>query len=69
MNTNDGQLTERREAMIDILASWDLEGALPDAAGMDIVREYVDGRLTTTEMIDKMRSLPLPSESESRASA
>jgi hypothetical protein len=35
----------RREAMTEILASWDLEGAMPDATGLKVVREYVVGRL------------------------
>ncbi len=34
----------RRESMANILASWDLEGARPDAEGMQIVRDYVDGK-------------------------
>lgn len=46
--------------MIDILASWDLDGALPDEVGMQVVREYVDGTLSLGEAIEKMRSLPLP---------
>jgi hypothetical protein len=52
---------ERREAMIDILASWDLEGALPDPAGMAVVHEYVDGTLDLDEFILKMKAVSLPS--------
>jgi len=36
---------KRREAMTEILASWDLEGAMPDATGLKVVRDYVAGRL------------------------
>ncbi|MGX9901304.1 hypothetical protein ACW0JT_18160 [Arthrobacter sp. SA17] len=36
---------KRREAMTDILASWDLEGAMPDVTGLRVVHEYVVGRL------------------------
>ncbi|WP_437773500.1 hypothetical protein [Arthrobacter sp. KNU40] len=36
---------KRREAMTEILASWDLEGAMPDVTGLEVVREYVVGRL------------------------
>ncbi|MFI2563446.1 hypothetical protein [Paenarthrobacter sp. NPDC018779] len=38
-------VAERREAMTEILASWDLEGAMPDVTGMKVVREYVVGWL------------------------
>lgn len=44
--------------MIDILASWDLEGALPGEAGMRVVREYVAGDLTLAEAIEKMKVVP-----------
>ncbi len=44
----------RREAMTDILASWDLEGAIPDATGLDIVREYVAGRLELHQALVKV---------------
>ncbi len=38
-------VAKRREAMTEILASWDLEGAMPDVTGLKVVREYVAGRL------------------------
>ncbi|MGN7251435.1 MULTISPECIES: hypothetical protein [unclassified Arthrobacter] len=31
--------------MTEILASWDLEGAMPDVTGLQVVREYVVGQL------------------------
>lgn len=52
---------ERRESMIDILASWDLDGALPGEAGMEVVREYVAGDLTLAQAIVKVREVTLPS--------
>ncbi|MEX5276505.1 MULTISPECIES: antitoxin VbhA family protein [Kocuria] len=56
---SDDDLHERRESMTDILASWDLEGALPDAAAMDLIREYVAGTFGLDELIRKMADLPL----------
>lgn len=56
---SDNDLHERRESMTDILASWDLEGALPDAAAMDLIREYVAGAFGLDELIQKMAELPL----------
>ena len=55
----DDDLRERRESMTDILASWDLEGALPDAAAMELVREYVAGVFGLDELIQKMADRPL----------
>lgn len=55
----DDDLRERRESMTDILASWDLEGALPDAAAMQLIREYVAGAFGLDELIRKMADLPL----------
>lgn len=56
---SDDDLHERRESMTDILASWDLEGALPDAAAMDLIREYVAGAFGLDELIQRMAELPL----------
>lgn len=55
----DDDLRERRESMTDILASWDLEGALPDAAAMQLIREYVAGAFGLDDLIRKMADLPL----------
>ncbi|MDO4918979.1 hypothetical protein [Kocuria sp.] len=55
----DDDLQERRESMTDILASWDLEGALPDAAAMQLIREYVAGAFGLDELIQKMADLSL----------
>lgn len=55
-------LHERRESMTDILASWDLDGALPDAAAMNLIREYVAGTYGLEELIQKMADLPLCAE-------
>ncbi|MGX1695209.1 antitoxin VbhA family protein [Microbacterium keratanolyticum] len=41
----------RRESMADIVASWDLEGARPDEQGMQIVRDYVDGKTSLDEAL------------------
>lgn len=56
---SDDDLDERRESMIDILASWDLDGALPDEAAMELIRDYVNGALDLDDLITKMASLPL----------
>lgn len=56
---SDDDLHERRESMTDILASWDLDGALPDAAAMELIREYVAGAFGLDELIQKMADLPL----------
>lgn len=55
----DDDLAERRESMTDILASWDLEGALPDAAAMELIREYVAGDYDLEELYKRMNELPL----------
>lgn len=47
----DDPVAERRESMIDILASWDLEGARPGEEGMRNVRDYVEGRISLAEAI------------------
>ena len=47
----DDPVTARRESMIDILASWDLDGARPDATGMQIVSAYVDGKISLDEAL------------------
>lgn len=52
-------VNERREAMIDILASWDLEGAVPDEIGLGVVREYVDGTLDLQEALRQMELRPV----------
>lgn len=56
---SDDDLHERWESMTDILASWDLEGALPDAAAMQLIREYVAGAFGLDELIQKIAELPL----------
>jgi hypothetical protein len=56
----DGSVVERRESMENILGSWALEDALPDEAGMKVVRAYVAGDLTLQEAIEAMRRAPLP---------
>lgn len=55
----DDDLAERRESMTDILASWDLDGALPDAAAMELIREYVAGEYDFKELHKRMNKLPL----------
>jgi hypothetical protein len=51
---------ERRESMIEILASWDLDGALPDEQGMQVVRGYVAGDITLAEALSKMSAMFRP---------
>ncbi|MCQ9388515.1 antitoxin VbhA family protein [Brevibacterium sp. 50QC2O2] len=60
MQIDNDPVEQRREAMIDILASWDLDGAVPDEVGMSVVRDYVAGRLSLPEAIERMKDLPLP---------
>lgn len=62
MMHKDDDLAERRESMTDILASWDLDGALPDAAAMQLIRQYVDGDYDLDELHKRMNELPLYSE-------
>ncbi|MCG7433298.1 hypothetical protein MHK71_12530 [Kocuria indica] len=59
---SDDDLHERRQSMTDILASWDLDGALPDAAAMNLIREYVTGTYGLEELSQKMADLPLHPE-------
>ena len=56
---SDDDLDERRESMTDILASWDLDGALPGAVAMQLIRQYVAGAFGLDELIQKMAELPL----------
>ena len=58
---DDDSPEARRESMINILGSWDLEGARPDEAAMQVVREYAAGALTIEQAIAKMEQVPLPS--------
>ena len=59
MGSDDTDLVERRESMIDILASWALEDALPDPAAMRLIREYVNGECDFAELREKMNALPI----------
>lgn len=61
--THMDRLNGRRESMIDILASWDLEDAVPGEAGMHVVRRYVSGQLTFDEALEEMKKTPLPGQS------
>lgn len=47
---DDSDLAARRESMLDILGSWDLDGKVPDENGLAIVRDYVAGRIELDEM-------------------
>lgn len=47
----DDPVAARRESMIDILASWDLDGARPDATDMQIVSAYVEGQIGLAEAL------------------
>ncbi|PWD52025.1 hypothetical protein C8046_16630 [Serinibacter arcticus] len=51
---DDTDLKARREAMIDIVASWHLDGSRPNAAGMAILRDYVAGEIDFEEMFRRM---------------
>ena len=59
MASDDTDLVERRESMIDMLASWALEDALPDPAAMQLIREYVNGECDFAELCEKMNALPI----------
>lgn len=61
--THIDRLNGRRESMIDILASWDLEDAVPDEEGMNVVRRYVSGQLTLDAALEEMKKTPLPGQS------
>lgn len=56
---SDDDLYERRESMTDVLASCNLDGALPDAAAMELIREYVAGAFGLDELIQRMADLSL----------
>ena len=56
---SDDGLHERRESMTNILASWDLDGALPDVAALDLIREYVAGMFGLDKLIQIMTNFPL----------
>lgn len=63
---DDDSPKARRESMINILGSWDLEGARPDEAAMRVVREYAAGGITIEQAIEKMDQVPLPSGRDAR---
>ncbi|KUM35513.1 hypothetical protein [Arthrobacter sp. EpRS71] len=60
---------KRREAMTDILASWDLEGAMPDVTGLQVVRDYVVGRLDLTSALVKVSERAAQLRAKERHSA
>ena len=57
---------ERRKSTTDILAKWDLDGALPNETRMRVVGRYVAGELTLDKAIEEMRTELLPSELRAR---
>lgn len=57
MTADFDPVESRREAMIDHLASWDLDGAMPDGDGLRVIRRYVAGEIDLDEMILEMSRL------------
>lgn len=49
----------RRQSLEEIAASWDLEGALPDAETLEIARQYADGAFEIEEAIERIRTSTL----------
>ncbi|WP_257477767.1 antitoxin VbhA family protein [Acidipropionibacterium jensenii] len=49
----------RRQSLEEIAASWDLEGALPDAETLEIARRYADGAFEIEEAIERIRTSTL----------
>lgn len=49
----------RRQSLEEIAASWDLEGALPDAETLEIARQYADGAYEIEEAIERIRTSTL----------
>jgi hypothetical protein len=45
----------RREAMIDHLGSWDLEGAMPTGFGLEVVNQYVAGETDLDSAIERLK--------------
>ena len=57
----DDPVASRESSMIEILASWELEGARPDDNAMVEVRRYVRGELNMAQFKEALRRAPLPS--------
>ncbi|MDP5227956.1 MULTISPECIES: hypothetical protein [Arthrobacter] len=56
MIVRSDNVAARRESMTDILASWDLEGAMPDVVGMKIVNRYVSGLVELPTALEAVRN-------------
>lgn len=60
MSTPEEQQRERRESMIDIMASWALEGMEPTPEVLARIRSYVDGDVTLEEAITQAKERYAP---------
>ena len=48
-------VSERREAMNNILGSWNLEDAVPTGYGLEVVKNYVAGETDLDEAIELLK--------------
>ena len=48
-------VSERREAMLRGIGSWNLEGAAPTGFGLGVVQEYVAGTTDIDAAIDALK--------------
>lgn len=44
---------ERRETVLDTFASWQLEGMEPDAQDVQDAKDYIAGRATLDEILER----------------
>jgi hypothetical protein len=52
-----GELDERRESVIDIMASWSLEVMEPAPEVLSRIRDYVNGDVTLEEAIARAKAI------------
>ena len=48
---------QKRELTIDTMASWALDGLLPDRQTVKDINAYVEGEMTLEELIEKSKAL------------
>lgn len=57
MQFNDMQTEEgRRDAVLEAMGSFALEGMQPSADTVAWARDYIAGRLTTTQILERLKS-------------
>jgi hypothetical protein len=49
---NEGTRLKRRQEVDSVLGTMGAEGELPSAQTLALMEEYVDGRMTITELVD-----------------